>query len=522
MFEYNEVSGANNYKIQIESAENAPSFFLEIKNKSLACIVSDLKFGRSYKWHYEAFNKKKLLFKSEDFNFSINKYSLVDSSLYKTTVEISKKDALNNDIVFLDFLGIAIDKTGNPVWFYPSGPVDGRLEPNFRNMRMTNNGTITFQDNDNCYETDVRGKLLWKAPNDGRVSGDKREFYHHDFRKLKDGTYLTASYQYVAQPNFFKPSVPSRVRYNTLIQYDAQGKILWTWNEKDHVKKEVLFQGLDSNATEVEGTHLNGFDYDETNNAIVMSFRNNSSILKIDKLTGNIIYDLSAYGAQSGIQDPWFARQHGPMVLPGHRLLVYNNNAKDTIKVVSYPKVLIIREPTSEKPTEILWEYECKSDHFPKGITGKEGYAFPLAGGNFLVCMGGANFAFEVTPKKEILWQAFFERFDLAKKEWTGFNNYRCTAASSLYPKYFTLQPAKGNAVQINNEGTDEDQYRLEIFLANSERKNFTDSISLKGRHSGIIKIPRDIESSTSDLYLVVTSSSGQELSKSLILKKSK
>jgi len=522
MFEYNEVSGANNYKIQIESVENAQPFFLEIKNKSLACIVPDLKFGRNYKWHFEAFNKKKLLFKSEDFNFSINKYYLVDSNFYKTIIEISKKNALNNNIVFLDYLGVAIDRTGKPVWFCPFSPGDGRLEPNLRNMRMTNNGTITFQDNDNCYETTVTGKLLWKAPNDGRISGDKREFYHHDFRKLKDGTYLTASYQYVAQPNFFKPSVTSRVRYNTLIQYDAQGKILWTWNEKDHVKKEVLFQGLDSNATEVEGTHLNGLDYDETNNAIVMSFRNNSSILKIDKHTGKIIYDLSAHGAQSGMKDPWFARQHGPMVLPGHRLLIYNNNAKDTITGISYPKVLIIQEPENGNPAKILWEYECKSNHFPKGITGKEGYAFPLPNGNILVCMGGANFAFEVTPKKEIVWQAFFERFDHDKKQWAGFNNYRCTSASSLYPKYFTLQPAKGNAVQINNEGTDEDQYRLEIFLANGERKNFTDSIRLKGRSSGIIKFPRDIKSSNSDLYLVVTSLSGKELSKLLILKKSK
>ena len=50
---------------------------------------------------------------------------------------------------------------------------------------------------------------------------------------------MTASYQYVDQPNIFKPGVMSRVRYNTLIQYDAQGKILWTWNEKDHVKKEL-------------------------------------------------------------------------------------------------------------------------------------------------------------------------------------------------------------------------------------------------------------------------------------------
>ncbi len=284
------------------------------------------------------------------------------------------------------------------------------------------------------------------------------------------------------------------------------------------MKKEVLFQGLDSNTTEVEGTHLNGFDYDETDNAVVMSFRNNSNILKIDKQTGKIIYDLSAYGAQSGIKDPWFARQHGPMVLPGHRLLVYNNNAKDTIKGVSYPKVLIIQEPINGKSAEILWEYECSSNRFPKGITGKEGYASLLPNGNILVCMGGANFAFEVTQKKEIVWEAYFERFDQLKKEWIGFNNYRCTSTSSLYPKYFTLEIAKGSTVQVNNEGTDEDQYRVEALLADGKTKIFTDTFTLKGRSSRSIKIPV-VKAMNGEINVLVNSLADPYFPKYIILK---
>jgi len=135
--------------------------------------------------------------------------------------------------------------------------------------------------------------------------------------------------------------------------------------------------------------------------------------------------------------------------------------------------------------------------------------------------MGGANFAFEVNPHKEIVWLAFFERFDAAKKAWTGFNNYRCTAASSLYPKYFTIQQAKGNRVQINNEGTDEDQYRVAFSPVSGEGRNFTNSIRLKGRSSATIKIPRDLASLAGGLNIVVTSGSGPEMAKLLILKKS-
>jgi hypothetical protein len=277
-----------------------------------------------------------------------------------------------------------------------------------------------------------------------------------------------------------------------LIQYDASGRVLWYWNERDHVSKEVIFQGYTGDATVVEGTHLNGFDYDTAEDAIVMSFRNNSSIIKIDKKTGNIIYSLADYGAQSGKQiDPWFARQHGPFILPGHRLLVYNNNVMDTINGATYPKILIVKEPYNGEEASIEWQYECRSDQYPKGIIGKEGYAAPLPNDDILVCMGAANFAFEVTPAKEIVWQSRFEKFDAIKKGWTGFSNYRCNYASSLYPKYFTAQYVNNKkSIKINNEGTDSDSYVVELLLADGKTKIFTDSIAIQARSSALIKLP--------------------------------
>jgi hypothetical protein len=486
-----------------------------------------LEFGKSYQWHYLAYNKKNLVFTSEDFKFSILRHYLVDTALYKCEPVISKKGYFNNDIIFLDHLGIAIDREGKPVWFLPSSPTDGTMEPNFRNLRMTNNGTVTFQTNDDCFESDINGNTLWKAPNDGMVSGEKREFYHHDFRKLKDGSYLTTSYQYINQPNYYNPDLQSRVRYNTLIQYDDRGRVIWSWNEKDHVDKSALYKRTDVNATEVEGTHLNGFDIDEKENTVVMSFRNNSSIIKIDKYSGKIIYNLAEYGAESGTAKPWFARQHGPVFLPNHRLLIYNNNVFDTTKGVSFPKVMIITEPKDRMPPEIVWEYECSSDHFPKGITGKEGYAIPLSNGNIFVCVGGANFAFEVTPSKEIVWESYFEKFDQEKKEWIGFSNYRCNSSSSLYPKYFTLQTianSRKNAVsfQLNNEGTDADYFQLDGLSEDGRTKFFTAVVNIAARSSKAVTIPLNEEQVGHDLIVSVSSLSDPYFPKLLTIKKAK
>jgi arylsulfotransferase ASST len=524
MFEYDEVPNADQYLISIESTDAAHSFHLDVKNKSLACLVSNLQFGQSYQWHYVAYDNKKQLFQSEVFHFTINRHYLVDTNLYRSKIEISK-NGFNNDIIFLDFLGIAIDRTGKPVWFYPFNSEDGRSEPNFRNLRMTNMGTITFQTNDDCFETGIDGNVLWKAPNDGLISGEKREFYHHDFRRLNDGSYLTTSYKYVMQPNYFDTTILSRVRYNTLIQYDASGRVIWSWNEKDHVDKSVLFQRSDVRSTEVEGTHLNGFDYDEKQDAVVMSFRNNSSIIKIDKSTGKIIYNLAEYGAESGNKNPWFARQHGPVILPNHRLLVYDNNVFDTINGVTYPKVLIIAEPENYKSPQILWEFECKSDKYPKGITGKEGYALPLPNGNIFVCMGGANFAFEVTPAKEIVWECYFEKLDPQKNNWIGFNNYRCNSSSSLYPKYYTMQSVENSkknfpSFQLNNEGTDEDYFRIDGLSQDGRTKYFTTFINLKGRTSKLITLPVNPERPGEDVIVSVSTLSSPNFSKLLTIKR--
>src|SRR5215831_4692209 len=157
MFEYDDVPNADQYIVVIESNDAAHSFHLDVKNQSLASLVSNLQFGQSYQWHYVAFNKKKQLFQSEDFHFTINRHYLVDTNLYRNQVAVSKNGSFNNDIIFLDFLGVAIDRTGKPVWFYPFRSTDGTVEPNFRNMRMTHDGTITFQTNDDCFEIGVDG-----------------------------------------------------------------------------------------------------------------------------------------------------------------------------------------------------------------------------------------------------------------------------------------------------------------------------------------------------------------------------
>ncbi len=467
MFEYDEVRDADYYLITIQSITGDKPIF--VKNNSLAFIQKQrIQFGKKYFWKYEAYKNNKSVFSSPTYSFEIRTSFQTSKEWLKTSVEINDTANCKDGIIFLDYMGMAINRRGEPVWYMPVEK-DSLENLKMRNVKMTPGGTITYLDNTDCFEKDINANIIWKAPNNGQVSGDKQEYYHHDFFKMDDGTYIAAGYRFINEPNLYDNNVMCKVRYNTLIQYNSEGKVLWLWDESRHADKKSLYGDSGPSATEVTGTHMNGVAYYKPDDAFICSFRDNSSILKISKKTGEILYNLGDSLKKFYPDEVPFKSQHGPSLMSNGSIVVYNNNLDRSAKKgsPSYPIVMIFNQPTPDKQSRKIWEYECISSRYLEGIFGKEGYASQLPyNDNLLVCMGGANYVFEVTPGKKIVWQCTLQKFDDNSKSWTAINNYRCSYASSLYPCYFTLQSANQTAgkiqLRINNEGTEDCTYTIE------------------------------------------------------------
>jgi hypothetical protein len=153
---------------------------------------------------------------------------------------------------------------------------------------------------------------------------------------------------------------------------------------------------------------------------------------------------------------------------------------------------------------------------------GKGGYVMPLPNGNLLVCMGGANYAFEINMKKEVVWQCDFQKYDPYNKNWIEFIAYRCTAASSLYPYYFTLQQAIRNnsslSFKLNNEGTENDNYQIDI-TANG-KKIASQTVELKKQSSQLINIPFKSKYASKEIVATVSRTSNVAQSKKLAFNK--
>ncbi len=476
MFECDQVLNATNYRITIQP-DGTSNNNIVVNTTSLATLVQEgLQFGHSYQWHYEAYNRTKLLFTSKSFSFTIARSYLIDSALYRYRVSINEQALRQNNILFIENLGVAINRQGIPVWFLPYEKTDTKTEPTYRNIVLNKNGNITYLWNDQCFEKTIYGNTVWKGPNDGQASGDTSDFYHHDFARLDDGTYVVVGWMYINEPNPFNPSINCRVCYNTLLQYDAAGKLIWHWTEKGHFSKQTIFDHTTPSSIANDGTHLNSFFYDKKDDAFLVSLRNISRIVKIDKKTGNIIYQFGQHLINDTTvlnkTDAVFSRQHSASLLPDNNILFYNNNADATNKgAVSYPHIVMLTQPLNGAEAKTVWDYECVTPQYPKGLRAREGYATLLPNNNILVCMGGENRIFEITRSKKIVWECFYEKYTASSDDWEPYPNYRSHFSSSLFPQYFTVSRlTMATAVTprtifkeltVHNNGTDNDSYHI-------------------------------------------------------------
>lgn len=480
LFEVEDQPEADTYRLFISNSVSPEKKF-QITTTSLACMLRDsLQFGQRYQWYYEALKAGNPVFKSSLYSFSIANNFLIDKSNFRFQVINSTEGFIKTSLFLLDNTGIAINRKGEPVWYMPvDSPALDKM-PQYRNLNITKTGSFTYLKEDKCFEKDISGNILWQAPNDGKVSGDKTEYYHHDFLKPTDSTYLTCSYRYDTSMALMQEDESSRVRYNTVILYHKSGKVLWSWNEKKHITDDEIAKASGKAKGILNGTHMNGFAFNEKQGLYVFSFRNSNTLLGVNNKTGAVNFKICGTEKQNLAKGIGFNGQHSPVFTRDGQLLLYNNNMEQQpgAQQPTYPSVLLLELPGKGKTgLKKIWEYVCKLKDYPDGLVGKEGYAEQLPDKNILISLGGSNKIIEVTPENKIVWELNCELYNSQEKKWTGFNNYRVHPISSLYPYYFTVQqPAPLNAdkkitLKINNDGSEDDQYEVVINYKNGIKK---------------------------------------------------
>jgi len=522
MFEYEKINGAAEYMVQVSEGtidkrdgDGFAGFYVTQKDSTTATLIQGFEFGKKYNWRYAGFVNGKATEWKGPYQFEILNDTAVFKNKFRVRVNAVDSSASEQGLFLLDYAHVAVDRKGKPVWFLPSAQFKDVKKAVVRDLRLSKAGTFTFLTDTSIYESDLNGNLLWQGPNDGKVSGEKSEFYHHDFQLLPNGHYIVLGQKYSWRQI---PAAESDTKYRaentkiedgrkllkimfgTIIEYDSKGKIVWSWNSADYFKDEDVFSKESSTNTprragspEVANAelfgHLNSVEQDSAAEYVYAGFRDVSRIVKIEKKTGKVVRSWGTLmpSGEASEGNGFFKNQHGSQILRNGNIATFNNNGLNDFNNAS--NIVVFTQPKQKGKSEVVWQFDCKFDTITNGKSGRNGNVEELSNGNFVSCFGGINRIVEIKSKdKKVVWDAFVENVPLGAPTWMRFPQYRVHYASSLYPLYFTISSDKDvldNAkepftITIYNEGTEPDSYV--IHSKNSSEKNVVTPVILPGK----------------------------------------
>jgi hypothetical protein len=236
-------------------------------------------------------------------------------------------------------------------------------------------------------EVDWNGKVLWEV---------RRPDHHHDGRLLKNGNIVLLC------GSELPDGVAKRVRggragseasggkiwSDSVVELTTDGKVVWEWRAWEHLDPE--HDGLTAPQDErTEWTHANAV-FEQPDGDLLVSFRNISTLVRIDRKSGAIAWKLGA---------PPLAGQHCPSLLPSGHILVFDNGPHRLDESFPFSRVLEI-DPASRA---IVWKYqEARTFNF---FSPRISSAQRLPNGNTLISEGNFGRLFEVTPEGDVVWE---------------------------------------------------------------------------------------------------------------------
>ncbi|MQG76630.1 MAG: aryl sulfotransferase [SAR202 cluster bacterium] len=234
-------------------------------------------------------------------------------------------------------------------------------------------------------ELDWDSNVIWRYDNPA---------IHHDHEILRNGNTMVIGWEPLARELVAKIQggsvAPGEEDHEVVSDYLRElapdGSTAWEWHGSDHL--DPAHEVICALEGRHEWTHCNGVTELQDGN-LLLSFRQTSTILIIDKPTGDVNW---RFGPGE------FSHQHNPTELENGNFLVFDNG-EHRIRGSCYSRVVEL----DPKTNEIVWQYrgDPPLSLFSTGISGAQ----RLPNGNTLICDGRTGRLVEVTTEGEIVWE---------------------------------------------------------------------------------------------------------------------
>jgi hypothetical protein len=152
----------------------------------------------------------------------------------------------------------------------------------------------------------------------------------HDFILLDEDHYVAMSYvQRTADLSGLDPSWSSQaIVMNAVVQEVDSGQVLFEWDSGNvpSLYLDSVFSNSYTSAAVSDYLHLNSMDIDPVDGNFIFSFRHTSSIVKVDRTTGEILWTLGGKEDDFDLTtDQVFSFQHYARKQPDGSLWVFDN-----------------------------------------------------------------------------------------------------------------------------------------------------------------------------------------------------
>lgn len=411
-------------------------------------------FGKEYTWRIR-YGKGSAITRGELHHFRVGNIAETDTG--KIRVRVVKQSQKSKDkYFFVDGTNILYDHNGLPVWYLPainSEQIYGS------DLKITDDGTITFLSNDAAYEIDYDGNVLWKS-----AKGKDKTVcvYHHDLSKLHNGHYMAlGSSCPQSGDNAVKETNinPAGKRFfnneqsGKLAELDDKGRVIWIWEIADYIAGSDLYHVNKLNDSSSLDMHENSFSFNEKDSTIYLSFSGISRIVKIKYPSGKVVgtygnlynpeqnkaarlsqKEVTAIHKQLADNNS-FRGQHSCRLAKDGGLYVYNNNVlppqlSPDAYIKRSPQIVKLVEKGKPDEISIVWSYNCIADDEVQNMSGGGGNVTELSDGSIYVSTNPPYCKLLLLNTDKIIeWSAVVEK----KQEngWSCMPSYRSSIVES-------------------------------------------------------------------------------------------
>lgn len=343
--------------------------------------------------------------------FAFNKQNLVQSQVYELTtpglplaiqnfdpprinlLENRQTYTLNNTVRGNERFFFICDTEGKLVWYaeYPA------LHNVCNGWRWTKENTILQADCQKIMEVDLLGNVLTEID-----INEPSWNLHHDVMRLRDGNIIAI---------YTKPEIAdltqsigdanATVAVDGYIIINPEGEIIDNWSASDHFNIQTArrmggYWNFIYGTGTVDWCHFNALEED-IDGSILISVSHWSRILKIDRPSGEVKWQLGEGGTLRVPPDFVIKQQHAITILAPNRYLIFDN-----LGLQESSRVIEFAVETNDNEAFKFWEYVPE----PSIVSLTRGNAQRLSNKNTLIFFPTSSGVLqEVDADGTLLWE---------------------------------------------------------------------------------------------------------------------